>query len=364
MKVLHVLNTGHRNFGGKERATLDLVCGLREAGVDAQLVCLRSGLTDALAARLGIPVHVPEARSPENIGLVFAVRRCIEAGGFDLVHTHDFRENAIGRLAARLAGVPVVTTVHGLARLCFDMPVLKRYAYHALDLLTARMSKRFIVLSEADRGILGAAVPSDLVSVIPVALKPPKIAGRRKRSTGEPMVFGAAGRLDRQKGFDILVRAAADLLKGGADARFVLAGTGPRERELKALIGDLGIADRFELLGFVEDMDGFFGAIDVFVLPSRTERRPLALMEALARGVFAIAADVGAVGEMIEDGRTGLLVPPDDPDALARAMREVVRQPSLLELAEPGRADLEAAFDRMVARTIDIYREVLRAGRA
>jgi len=359
MKVLHVLNTGHRNFGGKERATLDLIGGLRSSGIDAELVSLRGGLTDTLAREMKIPVYVPDVGLPENLNLIFAVRRIIADGGFDLVHTHDFRENVVGRLASMLAGVPVVTTVHGLARFCLDLSWLKRTAYHALDVLTAPMSSRFIALSEADRGVLGKRVSPARVRVIPIALAPAGGFRTRDIDADRPLVFGGAGRLDRQKGFDIFIRAAAELLNGGADARFAVAGSGPREDELERLARNLGVADRFELLGFVEDMDGFYAGIDVLVLSSLTERRPAVILEATARGVFVIASNVGSVAEMIKDGTTGLLVPAGDHEALADAMQRVISDPTIIERAHLEQSAGGRAFDEMIQRTIEVYREVV-----
>ena len=359
MKVLHVINTGHRNFGGKERATLELICGLREQGVDAELLSLRPGLTDAFAKDRGIPTFVPKVGWPQNARLVVETKRIIKEHRFELVHTHDFRENVIGRLAARLAGVPVVTTVHGLAKFCLDMPRHKRLAYHALDMLTAPMSSAFIVLSETDTNLLGHRVPKEKVQVIRPALRTSKMAGANKRERGNPPVFGSAGRLDSQKGFDIFIKAAAKLLAEGIDARFVLAGTGAGEAELRNLVHELGIDSRFKLLGFVKDMDGFYESIDVFVLPSRVERSPMTILEARAHGLPVIATDVGGVREMLSGDAGGILVPPDDTEALADAMRQVLSDPELAKAARTDPDAQNASFDEMINLTIKLYREVL-----
>lgn len=360
MKVLHLLNTGQKNFGGKERATLELISGLRSKGVDAQLLCLREGLTDKLAQKMQIPTFVPIVKKPKNFTLISAVARVIRDGKFELVHTHDFRENVIGRLAAKRANVPVVTTLHGLAKLCLELPWIKRFFYHALDVMTAKMSERFIVLSEHDRRLLPSTISQSKIHAIPLALKPIEKPLMRAGKDEKTFVFGGAGRLDKQKGFDILINAAKEILDEYKEVRFVIAGSGPREIELKKLAERLGIADRIEFLGFVEDMDKFYSSLDVLVLPSLVERMPLVVLEAQARGLFVIATDVGAIREMIKDGETGFIVRAGDKKALADAMKKVLENRTFVESARAKVIHLESEFEKMLEETISVYREALR----
>jgi len=360
MKVLHILNTGHRNFGGKERATLELIFGMRERNIDAQLLCLREGLTNRLAQKMEIPVSVCKVRWPTNLNLVFAVASYMKRARFELVHTHDFRENVIGRLAAKLAKMPVITTIHGLAKLCLDMPWIKRAAYHALDMMTISMSECFIVLSEQDRNFLSKKVAQDKIHTIPVALKAAPKPTRREVDYKRAFVLGSAGRLDKQKGFDILAEAAKELIDEGENVKFVIAGTGPREKELKALVEKLGISERFELLGFVEDMDEFYRSLDAFVLPSLVERMPLVILEAQAHGLFVIATDVGAIPEMIQDGKTGFIIKSADCQALVDAMKNLLKNREPIEQVASLAIEQNVAFDEMVEKTIKVYKEVLR----
>lgn len=359
MKVLHVINTGHRNFGGKERATLELICGLRERNIDAQLLCLREGLTNRLAQKMGIPVFSPKVSWPINLNLISAVASYIRGKRFDIVHTHDFRENVIGRLAANRAKAPVVTTVHGLAKHCFDLPWIKRVTYHWLDMMTASMSERFIILSERDKNFLSKKVVQDKIHTIPVALKAVLKPRGRKVDYQRTFVIGSAGRLDRQKGFDVLAKAAKELIDAGEDVKFLIAGTGPREKELKELVKKLDIADRFKLLGFVEDMNEFYNSIDVFVLPSLIERMPLVILEAQAHGLFVIATDVGAIPEMIKDSRSGSIVKSGDHKALADAIKNFLKSQELMKQANPWSGEQNLAFNEMVEKTVKIYKEVL-----
>jgi glycosyltransferase involved in cell wall biosynthesis len=149
-------------------------------------------------------------------------------------------------------------------------------------------------------------------------------------------VIGSLGRLDEQKGFDVLIRALAEL----PTARAVIVGEGPERGALEALAREVGVAERLELVGWRDDARAWLGSFDVFVLPSRLEGFPLAVVEAMLAGTPVVATDVASVSEAVLHGRTGLLVRPDDPAALAAAIGE------LLGDHDRGRALAGAARER------------------
>jgi glycosyltransferase involved in cell wall biosynthesis len=174
------------------------------------------------------------------------------------------------------------------------------------------------------------------------------------------VVFGASGRLVREKAYEVWVRAAGRLVAGSADVHFAIAGGGPLRRSLESEIARAGLKGRFHLLGFQSDVPGFLRELDVFVLSSRFEGFPLALVEALAAGLPCIATPVGGVTEMV--GESGaLIVPPESEEALAEAMKTMLspaaraasaaRGPGLAERFSIDRtADQFAAlYDRLLA---------------
>jgi glycosyltransferase involved in cell wall biosynthesis len=170
-------------------------------------------------------------------------------------------------------------------------------------------------------------------------------------------VIGSIGRLDAQKGYETLVRALPDL-----QATAVLVGDGPTRGRLEGLAAELGVAERLVVTGWTDDARRHLPAFTVFCLPSRSESFPLTVVEAMLAGLPVVATEVGSVAEAVRDGLTGLLVPRDDPQALAAALRRLLDDPALR--ASMGRRGRELALEwftaeRMVASFERLYEEIL-----
>jgi glycosyltransferase involved in cell wall biosynthesis len=155
--------------------------------------------------------------------------------------------------------------------------------------------------------------------------------------------IGTTARLEQQKGVDVLLRALPLL----PDVTAVVAGDGSERRQLRELARSLGVSERVVWLGWCDEPRRHLGALDVFVLPSRSEGFPLAIVEAMLAGLPVVASDVGSVREAVLDGHTGVLVPPDDVEALARALRELLDDPA--GRRELGRRGRELALERFTA---------------
>jgi glycosyltransferase involved in cell wall biosynthesis len=161
---------------------------------------------------------------------------------------------------------------------------------------------------------------------------PPVTTAAVPRVSAGPAI-GSVGRLATQKAYDAIVRLLGRL----PDVTAILVGDGPEADALESLATQLGVADRLVITGWVDDPQAYLAAMDVFVLPSRFEGLPLAVLEAMRAGRAVVATDVGSVGEAVEHGATGLLVPPGDEDALATAVSSLLRDRELRE-AMGGRA--------------------------
>lgn len=172
-------------------------------------------------------------------------------------------------------------------------------------------------------------------------------------------LIGAIGRIEEQKGFDVLIRALAEIEEGS----LVLVGDGSERSALEELARSVGVADRVVWAGWSEDARSYLGSFDVFVLPSRFEGFPLVLLEAMLARSAVVATDVGSVAETVFDGETGLLVPPEDPAALARAIKRLLADDDLRRrLGDRGR---RLVLDRFTAAHMtrafeSLYAEVLR----
>jgi glycosyltransferase involved in cell wall biosynthesis len=182
--------------------------------------------------------------------------------------------------------------------------------------------------------------------------------GRTELGLPRPIV-GGMGRLDRQKGFDVLIDALA-VLPGVSG---VIAGEGPERDALLRRARERSVADRFAILPWQDEIGPFLRSLDVFALPSRYEGLPLGLLEAMAAGVPVVAASVGAVGEAVVPEENGLLVPPDDSAALADAIRRLANDGEARErLGDRARETWRARFtaERMQQSYVDLFEQLLR----
>ena len=169
--------------------------------------------------------------------------------------------------------------------------------------------------------------------------------------------------LRREKAHEVLIDAAASLLPRYPDLQFRFVGGGARTRELTALVQSRGLADRILFLGHRDDVPAVLAESDVYVLPSRSEAFPNGVIEAMAAGLPVVATAVGGILELVDDGRTGVLVPPDDPAALARAIQRLLDDPArAAALAQAGRAAVAArfSFERMVGAFESMYLDELQ----
>ena len=186
-------------------------------------------------------------------------------------------------------------------------------------------------------------------------------SARPPSASARPIVLTVA-RLDPQKNLSDLIRAAAQV----PEARFLVAGEGPMRSALESEIRAHALDGRVELLGFRSDVAELLRACDLFVLPSLFEGLPLSVLEAMAAGKPVIASRVGGTDEAVVHGETGILVPPSDPAALARAIRELLADPATAQAyGARGRARVAREFsvDAMVERVSALYDELL-AGRS
>lgn len=244
----------------------------------------------------------------------------------EAVIVHHIGPYLYGGLAARLAGVPVIVHVeHDAWHL--DTP-RRRTITRVLEKV---LRPRHVAVSQSVAAVLESTVPHARITVIPNGIDLARFVPGDRSTARELLgiskaahVVGSAGRLLPVKGHDLLIRAAA-MLSG--DVQVVIAGAGPSEPELRALAHDLGVAARVHWLGHRDDLEQILPAFDVFCLPSRSEGLPRSVIEAQACGLPVVATDVGGLREAL-CGDTGRLVPPDNADALADALREALARPA------------------------------------
>jgi glycosyltransferase involved in cell wall biosynthesis len=257
-----------------------------------------------------------------------------------IVHTHTSKAGFVGRLAARLAGVPaVIHQPHG--HIFYGYYGSGRTAFYiALERIAARWTDRIVTLT--DRGIeehlarkIGRraqyrTVPSGVPTAALRAAAPSRSVARARLGLPEDaFVVAGLGRLVPVKGFDVLIAALRPLAEAVPSARLVLIGDGPQRDELQVAARDLGVGGRVLVTSVTSDITGWLTAADVLAAPSRNEGMGRAIVEAMALGLPVVGAEVGGIPAVVADGETGWLVPPGDSLALAAALIELARDEAL-----------------------------------
>lgn len=306
-------------------------------------------------------VEIPARPAPRQ-GLQAARRLLRRLGDADLVHAHGIRAGLVAGLAARRAGVGrVVVSVHNAV---LTPRGWRRAAAAVADRALLRLADRLIYVS-ADL-VPWAGRPASVL-VIPVGADtapPSSQAVRVAREAlslpgGTPLVV-AVGRLHGQKGFDVLVEAAG-LLQHDPPPAFALVGEGPMRAELEHAIARLGLGQRFHLLGHRADAPALLALADAVCVPSRWDAGPLVMHEAMALGRPIVACAVGGIPDHL-GSEGGLLVPPDDPRALADALERVLGDKELAARLGAGALEAAASWPDAAAtanRIADLYEELL-----
>jgi glycosyltransferase involved in cell wall biosynthesis len=337
--VAHLTSSGF--FGGPERQMLGLARSLPAATHSAFLLFAEGTRHEPFLEQLrgcGLEAVVLERNTPRLGAMIAEVAGWLRRRRAAALCCHGYKAGLVGLAAARLSGAAAVAVSHG-----FTAATLKVRAYEALDRACLRRMDRVVCVSAAQAArVRAAGVAAERVVVIRNAIDPepfahPEAADRARLAAllARPYrrVVGAAGRLSPEKGFGVLVAAAARVARAEPDVAFVLFGDGPLRGALARQIAAAGLEGRFVLAGFHADVVRFMPHWDLAVLPSFTEGLPNVVLEAYAAGTPVVASAVGGVPEIVTDGRDGYLVPPGDPAALARRILAVLQAPP-----EAGRA--------------------------
>jgi glycosyltransferase involved in cell wall biosynthesis len=347
--------------GGTEHQMIELSRRLDRRLFTVHVVCFhRSGAWVAKAEENADSVTefpISGFRRPDTLQQLRAFVRWCRASDIALVHTVDIYANIFGLPAAAAARVPVrignrreINPDKSLA-----MIALQRAAYACAHRIIA--NSRAVAERLGREGIAHAAIDVIPNGIDVAAFTSPPRGGRPLRR-----VITVAN-LRREKAHEVLIDAAASLATTNPDLEFRIVGGGPRLAELKALAAARGVNDRVEFLGHRDDVAALLRDSDMFVLPSRSEAFPNGVIEAMAAGLPVVATAVGGIGELVQDGKNGLLVRPGDSRELAHAIRQLADDPQrAAALAYDARRTIETrySFERMVSEFERVYLKELQ----
>ena len=343
MKVIFVNSS--RIWGGNEKWTCEAAAGLMRRGHDVLLIG-GSLLMAEKASSYGVRFHRLRLRGDGDIRGIIMLRRLFGKLRPDAVILTKMKEYWLGGIAAKLAGVDKV-----YFRMGIDRPVKTNLKYR---LLLGKICDKFIVNSESVRDTLLKApfIRPEKIAIVKNGIatgNPAEVNPAIMGSLGVPpdsKVVGATGRLAKQKGFDVLIKAFKDVKQKRPEAFLVIAGEGHERKDLQKLTGRLDLSSGVSMPGFVEDMPSFYSGLDLFALPSRFEGMPNVVLEAMAAEVPVVATDVSGVGDLIKDRSTGHLVPAEDPQELASRIIEMLDSKNQrIACAKRARRLIETDYD-------------------
>lgn len=358
-------------FGGGETQVLGLTRELTADGHRAELICDPAGRLWERARALGIVCHALRIRNALDVAAAMRLRAMLARERYDVVHFHTSRAHSMAPFADSYARALVVT---------------RRMDYRPNRLFAPYLFGRAVDgVAAISRGVadaLGAAgVARSRVTIIPSGVdcahfRPPSPSERAAARAalgvcdGE-IAVGTLGALEARKGHRDLLAALAALTAREPAAPApslvcMIAGDGSLRDELARDASRLGIAERLRMLGRIDDSRALLWALDVFAFPSLKEGLGVAMLEAMACGLAVVASRTGGIGDVVDDGRTGLLVAPGDAGALASALGRLAEDGAArAALGAAARTSVAETFSMaaMARRTLELYRSCLAANR-
>jgi len=368
LRVMHLLASF--GIGGAETVALRVASGMDTSLFDVSACSLTGpGPMESRFRAQGVRTHALVPHGPpgaRRLALVLALVRLLRRERVDILHSHNSMPLVCGTPAALIAGVrSVVCTRHAIS-LSGELDrswLLERAVVRLVDHQIA-VSRRVL-----ERGLRTRRIVPGRASVIFNGVDTSLFCGRERGggSAGGTVTLGCVARLSHEKCHCHLISAVNELLHRGCDVELKIVGSGDLRDDLFEQAARLGLGSHVDFMGTRSDVPELLRGFDIFVLPSRFEGLPLTVIEAMASGLPVVATQVGGLAELVQDGVNGLLVPPEDPSALADAIETLVRAPELC--ARMGRAGREIAVSRFdlsvaVRRHEELYLRLLGAPRA
>lgn len=365
-------------FGGGERVFAQMIKSLCRERYKVMVACLLTGTFIEKVKGSGVQVKSIDMRNRFNPRVILQLANLMKREKIDIVHSQGARADFFARIAAKLAKIPIVVSTVTMPVEGFDVNPVVRLIYIILNRFSEHFVNRFIVVSEALKRIMIKKHGIDPQKVVRIyngieideyCIEGEKAMCRKSRFREElglendTQVIGAIGRLVWQKGFEYFIEAIPNVLKEFPEAMFVIVGEGPLENKLKVKSKKLKVDDKVIFTGFRSDIKEVLASIDILVMPSLLEGFPMITLEAMAMAKPIVATDIEGIMETLKNGITGLLVPPKDTSALAKAIVDLlIHGDKAHQMGKAARRIVEERFgvDIMVQKVEEVYEELLQ----
>jgi len=366
VRVLQLISSG--GYYGAENMLLNLAQSQKSIGCDPCLLLFYNvhqpnvALYERARSR-GISVRMLRCEGRADLRAIREIREYIRTEQVDLIHTHGYKADLYGYLAARREAKPIVATCHNWVGGTAALGI-----YNRLDRMALRKFNGVAAVSNAVAGQLrDARIADNKIHTIANGIDIDKYCGAEPAWFGsspgaKEKTIGIVARLDLQKGFEYLLQAIAGLTSTHPDLRLVIVGEGPDQGAIQSMADRLNLTPRIVFAGQRADMANVYAGFDVFVLPSLNEGLPMTVLEAMAASRPVIASKIGAIPTVVRDGETGLLVDPKNVVGLRAALDRLLSDPALSSrLAVQGHAWVRRHFtsDAMAENYLRMYESVL-----
>jgi glycosyltransferase involved in cell wall biosynthesis len=364
VKVLQLISSG--GYYGAENMLLNLCASQQKPGCENSLTLFYNVHAPNVefyerARRRGLSVRMVHCQGRADWRAVRQIEECIQEDGIQLLHTHGYKADLYGYVAARRSGKPIVATCHNWVGGTAALGI-----YNRLDRMALKRFQRLAAVSDSvAQRLLDSGVSAKKIRTIANGID----VGLFERARPLPVfdfegnkVVGMVARLDLQKGFEYLLRAARELCAAFPGLKVVIVGEGPDRQAIEHMVQRFGLRSNVILAGQHSDMPGIYAAMDIFVLPSLNEGLPMTILEAMAASTPVIATRVGAIPKVIKDGETGLLVDPGDVDGLRNALARLLLDSDLCRcLGSAGHDWISGNYtsEAMALKYRQMYDEVL-----
>lgn len=360
-KIVYLITKAEH--GGAQTHVADLLAGFSN-NLNLNLLVGEEGFLTDRARELGVQVHIlPDLVQPlepvKDLKAIFQAIKVIKALKPDLVHCHSSKAGLIGRVAAKVAGVPAVFTAHGWG-FADGVSWPRRTLAIASERACSPLTSHTITVSEADRQL---AIRYRVARASQLTTIQNGVADLSRQSSLRPnkiVRLIVVARFAPQKDHLLLLNALTHLEP--TTYELLLIGDGPTRSEVEQTVKALELQANVSFLGTRSDIPELLATSDVFVLPSNWEGFPISILEAMRAGLPVIASDVGGSREAVENGKTGFLVPRGDAAALTAKLAKLVTDPALrAKFGSAGRAKFESEFtlDQTLSKTLEVYNDVL-----